>query len=399
MKITFKKRLFAKTGAAACVLAVTTATSLGVSAAAGDTSVDLSFRYRLETVDMDNALEDATASTVRTRATIKTKWTSKIDSVLEFDDVSAIGDEDYNAGQGFNTQYAAVIDPTGTEANQAFVRYNGENTKVAFGRQRILVGNQRFVGGVGWRQNEQTYDSFTTRSKFSDKLNFDYSYVFNVNRIFGEAVTSGDHKHNTHLITADYKLESGKLSGYYFAIDNEDAAGLSNNTFGVSYSAVTGQFAYNLEFASQTEAGDNVNDYSATYTLLEATYNKDNYSFGAGYEVLGGDSNGGQGFTTSLATLHKFQGWADVFLSTPSAGITDFNINASFKVGGVNIKAIYHDFATDEASDNLGTELDIAVSKTLTKKLTGLFKYASFDSDHTSYVSRDKIWFMLTYKL
>jgi len=88
-----------------------------------------------------------------------------------------------------------------------------------------------------------------------------------------------------------------------------------------------------------------------------------------------------------------------VFLNTPVAGITDFYLNGSFKVNGINIKVVYHDFETDEENDDLGNELDISVSKKLTKKLAGLFKYASFDSDNLSYASRDKIWLMLSYKL
>ena len=40
-----------------------------------------------------------------------------------------------------------------------------------------------------------------------------------------------------------------------------------------------------------------------------------------GIEYLEG--NGTIGFSTPLATLHKFQGFADVFLTTPASGITD----------------------------------------------------------------------------
>jgi len=409
VNIDFNKRLFKMSGVAAYLVVATISASTHANEGV-NSEVDVSFRYRIETVDMATFDEDAQASTLRTRATIKTKWNSKWDSVLEFDDVSEIGMNDFNAGQGNENRanYPKIIDPDGTEVNQVFIRYNGESTKAAFGRQRILVGNQRFVGGVGWRQNEQTYDTLTVKRTINDKLNVNYAYVFNVNRITGEAVVSGDHKHNTHLVNADYKLGSGQLSGYFFAIDNETSANASgipgtsnasNNTFGVRYTAKAGDFVYTTEIASQIDAGDNANDYSATYLLFEGTYKKENYSFGAGYEVLGGDAAGGQGFTTSLATLHKFQGWADVFLATPKEGIKDFNLNGSFKFNGVNIKVIYHNFTTDEGSDNLGTELDIAISKKLTKKLSGLFKFASFDADNVHYASRDKIWLMLSYKL
>jgi len=367
-----------------------------------DSTIDLSFRYRIETVDQDNFSEDAQASTMRTRATIKTSWTDSLDTVFEFDDVTELGLDDYNSGQGTTPnrgQYPVIADPVGTELNQAFIRYQAEDTQATMGRQRILMGNQRFVGGVGWRQNEQTYDSFTVSTKLNENLSFNYGYIFNVNRIFGEAVGAGDHTHNTHLINLDYKVGNGKLSGYYFSIDNEDAIALSNNTFGVRYSGKLDAFTYNFEYASQTDGGDNPNSYDASYYLLDGSYKTGNVSFGGGLEVLGGDTVGGQGFTTSLATLHKFQGWADVFLGTPTAGIEDIYLNGSYAINGYKLKAIYHDFSTEQGGVNLGTEIDFMVSKKLTSHLSGLFKFASFDSDNILYPSRDKVWFMLTYKL
>jgi len=368
-----------------------------------NSTVDLNFRYRVETVDQSGIAENALASTLRTRATIKTHWSDNFDSVIEFDEVTEVGANDFNSGMGTSSanrgQYPIVADPKGSDLNQAFVRFTTGDSKIALGRQRILIGSQRFVGGVGWRQNEQTYDSLTYKSKISDDFNLTYAYVYNVNRIFGTTVGAGDHQHNTHLLNADYKIGNGKVSAYYFSIDNEDAAGLSNNTFGVSYAGKVNDFSYTVEYASQSDNADNANDYSASYYLLDGKYNIGNGSIGIGQEVLGGDTDGGQAFTTSLATLHKFQGWADVFLSTPLAGIEDTYLNASYKVSGFKFKAVYHDFSTDEGSDSLGTEFDLAIAKKFTKKLGGLLKLASFNSDNAAYASRDKVWFMLTYKL
>ena len=388
---------------AASVLAATSFASMAedTNTDSFDSSIDLSFRYRIETVDQAGFADDAEASTLRTRATVKTKWVDNISTLIEFDDVSEIGWDDYNAGAGTTptrTRFPVIADPQGTEINQAYVQYANGDTKTAFGRQRILVGSQRFVGGVGWRQNEQTYDSFTYKTKLVNDLEFNYAYVFNVNRIFGESVAGGNHDHNTHLLNTDYKISGGKLSGYVFSIDNNDALALSNNTFGIRYSGKLDDFSYILEYATQSDAGDNPNDYSADYYLLDGTYKIDNASFGAGLETLGGDSAGGQGFTTSLATLHKFQGWADVFLATPTTGIEDLYVKGSYKINGYTIKVIYHDFSSEQGGGDLATELDFLVSKKLTNHLSALFKFASFNSDSVGIASRDKIWLMLTYK-
>jgi hypothetical protein len=363
-----------------------------------NTAVDLNFRYRIETVDMSSMQKDAIASTLRTRATISTKWSEEVDSVIEFDDVSVIGPDHYNPYPGAISQYPVIADPVGTEVNQAYIRYSTESTKVAFGRQRILLGNQRLIGGVGWRQNEQTFDSLTTRSSLNKNFKFDYSYIFNVNRVFGENVAIGDHKHNTHLLSSDYKINTSKLSGYYLAIDNETVPVFSNNTLGFRYENSLNKFSYALEFATQSDAGDNLNDYSASYRLLQGQYNTDNYFFGASYEVLGGDATGGQGFTTSLATGHKFQGWADLFLATPIEGIEDVNVSVSTKLKGINAKVIYHNLKTDQNSQKLGSEIDLLLTKKINENFSGLIKIASFNSSSAK-PSVDKIFFMVNYKL
>ncbi|MDQ7050568.1 MAG: alginate export family protein [Enterobacterales bacterium] len=367
-----------------------------------DTKVDLSFRYRIETVDQVGFIDNAKASTLRTRATVKTQWNSSFKTIIEFDDVSEIGWNDYNSGAGTSpnrTQFPVIADPQGSEVNQAYIEYSNKDNRLAIGRQRILIGNQRFVGGVGWRQNEQTYDGLTYKGKLTENLNFNYAYVYNVNRIFGETVAAGDHTHNTHLLNADYKIGKSKLSAYYFAIDNQRLGTFSNNTLGVRFESKIDQLDYILEFASQSEATNNPNSYQANYYFVDTKYHMKDFTFGGGIELLGGDSVGGQGFTTSLATLHGFQGWADVFLATPVTGINDSFVDFSYKVNGYKLKAIYHDFSSDELSLNYGTELDFVLSKKLTSNLTGMLKMANFSSDNVNYKSRDKVWIMFTYKL
>lgn len=57
-----------------------------------------------------------------------------------------------------------MADPECTEANQAYLQMKlGTFTGIA-GRQRVILDNARFIGNVGWRQNEQTYDAVTFKS-------------------------------------------------------------------------------------------------------------------------------------------------------------------------------------------------------------------------------------------
>ncbi len=60
------------------------------------------------------------------------------------------------------------------------------DTTLTLGRQRINLDDQRFVGNVGWRQNEQTYDGFRVVNKSIPNLTVDVTYFDQVNRVFGK---------------------------------------------------------------------------------------------------------------------------------------------------------------------------------------------------------------------
>ena len=67
---------------------------------------------------------------------------------------------DTNASNGVEP-YSVVADPENIELNRAQFQYKTKALTVTGGRQRINIDDQRFVGSVGWRQNEQTFDALT----------------------------------------------------------------------------------------------------------------------------------------------------------------------------------------------------------------------------------------------
>ena len=147
--------------------------------------VKIQFRYRYEDVDQDNALENANASTLKSRLNYTSAVFSGLQAQVEVDNVTQIGDDDYNSTSNNETGYSVVADPDGTEFNQAWLSWSGMDTVVKGGRQRILLDNERFVGGVGWRQNEQTYDSGSVVNKSLKDTTLTYAWIDNVNRVFG----------------------------------------------------------------------------------------------------------------------------------------------------------------------------------------------------------------------
>lgn len=362
----------------------TEVTSIADALAQGE--VTLSFRARSELVDVDGA-DDVDLTSLRTRLTFASASFNGFSTTLEMDDVTHA--TDFEGG---------VADPEGTEINQAFLAYQQGGTNLKYGRQRILLDNQRFVGGVGFRQNEQTYDGFSiTNTSLSDTTLF-LAHIHNVNRIFGEDSPVGDHDNDTYLLNAKYAgLPVGALTGYAYLIDNEDAAAFSTDTYGVRFAGSKGSLGYALEYATQSATAENPADYDADYVLAEGSYKIGSVTLSAGYELLGADGSNGQ-FITPLATLHKFQGWNDKFLGggtgNIAGGIEDVYVSAATTLGGVKLALNYHQLNSDDSGvsgmDKLGSEQGFLAAYTLAGINLSL-KYSRYSADGFS-VDTDKLW-------
>ena len=370
----------------------------------GKTGINVRARY--EAVDIDNPLKDANALTARLRLNYRTGDWQGWSGFAEYDHVfHAI--RDFNAGGGTTPDkdgvYQTVADPKGSDLNQLYLDYSmSEDWKFRVGRQRVLLDNQRFVGGVGWRQNEQTYDALALSSSAIAKTALTYAYVGQVRRIFGQNSAAGRMNVDTHLLNAKVTInDSWSVTPYYYYIDNQDAAATSTGTLGARFAGNVkvgeGKVGLVAELATQSDAGNNPASYDADYAHLSALWSMDNgLSLGLAFESLGTDSSNFESFRTPLATLHAFQGWADVFLTTPAAGIEDLYLTAKFKAGNWNLTGVYHDFSAETGSFDYGTELDISAGTKISKNYGLLFKGAFFSTDSLSYVDTNKFWIMFT---
>ena len=301
-----------------------------------------------------------------------------------------------------------MADTDGTAFNQAWVAYTGiDDTTLKFGRQRINLDNQRFVGGVGWRQNEQTYDGVTVvNTSLSDTTAF-YAYVQNVERIFGPddgrngtPAANSNLETEAHIFNANYKgFGFGTLSGYAYLLDVDDIPDASTQTFGARFTGSQGdetKFLYTAEYARQSDYKDSTKSFDADYYTLEAGIEAKGVTGKLGYEVLGADDDKGA-FQTPLATLHKFQGFADKFLTTPGDGIEDMYASVFTKILGAKVGVIYHDFEADEGSADYGDEVDLVIAKQVHKNVHLLFKYANYNADDFG-TDTQKAWLQVTVK-
>lgn len=367
-----------------------------ISTAVKDSKVEAMFRYRAEIVDQDGLKENALASTLKSRISLTSGAIGNFKANVEIDNVSYIGNDSFNSTINGETDYPVVADPQGTELNQAFVSYQHGTTKATLGRQRIVLDDQRFVGGVAWRQNEQTFDGYRLQSSLTDGLKIDASYIYNVNRIFGEDSKNSDMHGDILLLNAKYAVNKNhQISLYNYRLDFDKNINNSSDTIGISYRGKIDNITVKAAYAAQKEVGDRAN-FSADYYMIEAMAKFKQFNVGLGYEVLGSD-DGKAAFATPLATLHKFQGFSDKFLGTPATGIEDIYIKGSTKIAKVGLSGAYHVYRSEYNSNDYGTELNLAASYKINSNMSGLVKLANYSADEYA-TDTTKVWLMLTAK-
>ncbi len=359
----------------------------------------LNLRYRFEDVDQDGFDDDGRASTLRTTFGYKTMWWSGLMIFAEMEDVHDIGygGDHNNAGSGslWNgvTDRPVIADPEITEFNQAYLGIRPAKTFIIrAGLQEIVVDNSRFVGNVGWRQNHQSFEAARVTWDLTETFALSYAYIGRT-----RTVTGASQPMTTHHADLGYTSGGGTLKGYLLQIDYDDEPlwGRSTSTYGafiggeaaVSDSTI---LLYRFEYAQQEDTGNNPNRVDAGYRLANLGLRMGKWTVAASWEVLEGDPDSGA-FTTPLATLHKFNGWADKFLSTPGNGLEDLYLTVGAKLGRWDLTAVYHDFTANSGDGKWGTEIDAHVIYTAKWKQKFALKAALYEADEWA-TDTTKIW-------
>ena len=157
-------------------------------------------------------LDAAYANTLRTALGYGTGLFYDFGVYLQFEDVRVADNDAYNDG-GSNGVFdqATVVDPEGTEINQAYLRYLGiPYTTLKLGRQEIEHRPpplHRYIGNILWRQNWQSFDAVRTINEYLPATVIDYAYAWNTNRIFGEdneLPDRSDFRMDSHFMRIDY---------------------------------------------------------------------------------------------------------------------------------------------------------------------------------------------------
>lgn len=384
----------------------------------------LNFRPRYEYVDQDGKTDTSNAFTLRTLVGWQTLEWNHLSAKIELINVSRANDNYFDNARGVanatkSAQYPTVADPDDTDINQLYLDFSGiPGTKIRLGRQSVKLDNVRFIGNVEFRQVMQVFDGVALTNNSLPDTELYLAYFDRVKQ-----VSTKLRQDNTTIAHAAYKLSPTEtLTGYAYLYDMENIPAASDNstkTLGLRADGshkINDQWKvlYTAEYAKQ-------DDYKGGSTLINNHYYK--IGAGAGYgnwfarvdqELLSGNS-GGKAFQTPLGTNHLFQGWADLFLTTPNQGIRDTFITAGGKFMDVNLLAEYHwidsdrDFTTPAGAltgSSYGTELDVSAAYTYDKNWMGKVEYARFSEDDNygatiAAASRkrdtDKLWLTVVY--
>jgi hypothetical protein len=365
-----------------------------------DLSVDFTVaaRVRYETVDQANLPNQADAVTGRARVGAEfAAWGIKL--LVEGEGTGALVN-DYNDTLPFNgvEPFPVVADPENIELNRLQLSYVVNGTGVTFGRQRINMGNQRFVGAVGWRQNEQTFDAMRGQLK-TGPVSFDVALASSQRTIFGTDSPNGHFDGTFLLSNVTLDLPSIDVTAFSYILDYETRVAMSSQTYGFTASGAIPlgggtSITASATLATQADTGGNPTDFRVEYLQAELGTTLAGFTISAAFEQLGSDG-GVAAFQTPMATQHAFQGWADLFLTTPVNGVRDYyaTVRRQFAVpalGNVTALVAYHEFDSAFGGVSYGSEWDASLAFRV-GPVNLMAKYANYDSSGFA-VDTEKFW-------
>jgi hypothetical protein len=355
----------------------------------------LEVRPRYQFVDQDGKA-GAAAVTMRTLLGFSTMPIYDIGATLQLINVADFAG-DYNSLVNGKTRYAAIPDPSATNINQAYVSYAGvPDTVFTAGRQIIALDDTRFIGNVDFRQNMQTFDALTVTARPLPDLKFVAGYSWGIKNIV-----------NRHIPARIFIAEGYWSPSTAFAIDafgywygNEaDSVIAGTPNCGITGPQACNSATYGLRAHGEIPLPSDFNlDYKATYAH-QSPYNGgsseigadflqalgklrwQNYNAGIEYMLMGSNSNGTYGFQTPLATRHAFNGWAEVFLNTPPAGLSTVNAFVGADIFGVTATAKYYRFRSDYKDQSYGDEWDLSLIYKFNDHIQVGVEYADYHAD------------------
>ena len=179
-----------------------------------------------------------------------------------------------NAYKDGTKPYAKVLDPQDAMISNAEINYTVNDTTFHAGRGQVNLDNQRFIGTVGWRQLERSYDTLYVANNSIKNLSVLAAWVYGYAGVGGTTTVDA----NTVLLHASYKvMPELKVTVYDYMLaasgapTPDDAGG--NDTYGI---ALTGnvkldmaKLSYRAEYAKQDDATMKIQDTPVAFAPLK----------------------------------------------------------------------------------------------------------------------------------
>ena len=337
----------------------------------------LELRTRYEHVSDAAANKTADALTNRLGLSYKTGSWKGLSAFAQFENVATLAEPRYfvpptvlPGGYG-RSNHAVIVDPPLSQLNQLYVEFKG----LKVGRQLLNLDNQRFIGGVGWRQNDQTFTGATyTNRTLIPKTEFSIGHLTKAHLITGG--TKGIAANTLNLKFTF--IPKGNLRVFHYDFEEETAITTSFAHNGLRLDGDVWKLFYDVsgsrqkKFKDATDAGTKEVDYR--FFGVGFRFTKD-YSLMAVRETLEGR------FKTPYATLHAWNGWADRFLATPANGLVDSYVQFKGKAKAFTFEATAHAYKAETNGAKYGTELNASVEYKARPWLSFLVKAANYSAD------------------
>lgn len=377
----------------------------------------LQVRPRYEHVeDKNNNLKDADALTLRTVIGLKTEeiFIKNLKGYIEATNVSGII-RNYSPE---NSKYDLVPDPDNTRITQAYLAYTINKTTFEAGRRFVNIDDHRFIGNVDWRQMPQSFGILAISDKTIPNTDILVAAVYERLAIVDSFNTKWHLDKAPLIFDINYKPTNWlKIKPFAYLITDV------HNTYGLKLSGTkeygSSKFSYVATYAKQSDPYQKDNlpakpKIDTNYWKLGLKSNVKKFILGAEHTHFGDKNGKSNGFSTPLATLHKFDGWSDVLLQGANSGF-DYGLNEYVISGGYEsayfgeFVVSYLIFKSSKSSPNgkdIGDEIDIAYSKELAKRVSFLVKAAFYNGKNGYYTNGNligakdvnKYWLELDYK-
>lgn len=333
-------------------------------------------RLRYEFANEAARSDDAHGVTQLVRIAAESRPLPRLTVLVEGEAVFALVDR-FDDGTGNDPARPVVLDPNGLELNRALASYRiHDEANITIGRQKLNLDDQRFIGSSAFRQNDLTLDAVHLSSRLPGSATLQAGYFRRANRPPGGDNPAGRLRGDSYYANLNLPTFLGRVGAFHYAFDlGIDAGGtaidiFSSQTSGVRLDGRWDGDRYGLEweasYARQTDFAANPADYSADYYLGGLRAYAGRYELGGRLEVLG--AGDGQSFQTPVGTLHRFQGFADIFLVTPPDGIIDAQVSGQAALGSagpfekITLALAEHWFGAERGDATYGRETDISLT-------------------------------------